>query len=52
LSIPSSVKCSLLLIKLTANENKIKSACFWVIRGYFIKCGIITAIKSFVDWTE
>ena len=52
LYIPSLVKCSLLLSKLTARENKIKSACFWVIRGYFIKCGIITLIKSFIDWTE
>lgn len=49
---PSSVKCYFLFIKLTNNENKLKSACFWVNKGYFIKCGIITLVKSFNDWTE
>ena len=31
---------------------KIKSACFWVNKGYSLKCGIITSVKSFNDWTE
>lgn len=31
---------------------KIKSACFWVNKWYSLKCGIITYVKSFKDWTE
>ena len=31
---------------------KIKSACFWVNKLYSLKCGIITQVQSFNDWTE
>lgn len=33
-------------------KKKIKSACFWVNKGYSLKCGIITSVKSFNDWTK
>jgi hypothetical protein len=49
---PFSVKCSLFFIKLTNDENKIKSACFWVNKLYSLKCGIITSVQSLKDWTE
>lgn len=52
LCIPSFVKCSLFLISSTANLNKVKSACFWDIKGNCSKCGIITLVKSFVERTD
>jgi len=39
-------------IKLITCLNKVKSACFWVNKGYLSKWGIIAKFRSFKDWTE
>lgn len=48
---PSIVRCSLRFMRSTIYLNKIKSACFCVIKGYLSKCGIIILVKSLRDWT-
>jgi len=39
------------LISLQLKKNNLKSACFWVLRGYFKKCGKIILFKSSKDLT-
>jgi len=48
---PDGLKCSFRLIRSTTCLNKIKSAFFWVIKGYFSKWSMIH-VKSFREETE
>jgi len=48
---PSVVRCSFFFIKHTICLNNSKSACFCVNNGYLSKWGIITLIKSLIDFT-
>jgi hypothetical protein len=49
---PSIVRCSLRYTISATSLKSSKSALFWVKRGYFIKCGIITLIISLIEFTE
>lgn len=51
LLIPSAERCFFWDINWIADLNSKKSACFWVIKGYLIKWGIITSAKSLTEVT-